>query len=103
VRRKKRDNYPIRAYVLIGTEEIGFWCRVERRRFITTDVGQEMEATNKTLYTPTDIEFKQNQAIRLTREGEYNYSIDDVFDVIDETNDSAHRGNPVYITKLEIS
>lgn len=103
MRRVDRSRYPVRAYIFQDGIELGFWCRVERRRFLATDVGQEMEATSKTLYTKSNIEFRKNSRIRLTREGEYNYTIDDVNGKIDESNDSAYRGNPLYETIIVIS
>lgn len=101
--RTDRSKYPVRAYLVRGDEQWGFWCRLEKKRVIATDVGQEMEGTSKILYTKSRLPFRVNDAIRLTREGESMITVASVDSQIDQTNESARRGNPMFEVRMEVN
>jgi hypothetical protein len=103
MKRVSNKEYPFRAYLEKDDKLIGFWCRVEKRKFITTDVGQEMDASNKVIFTPKDIGFEIGQSIRFTRESESYVSIDAVDGSNIKKSSSARRGNPEYDVRLEVS
>ena len=96
--RRPRASYPIPAYVYRGDSDLRFWCQVKKRRVISTDVGQEMGTTDRTLLTPSDIEFIENDMIRI---GDETYTVDSVHEELDpDTNQ--HR-KPRFIQRLEVS
>ena len=102
MKRVSNKEYPFRAFLEKDDMLIGFWCRVEKRKFISTDVGQEMEASSKVIFTPKDIGFEIGQSIRFTRESESYVSIDATSPSMKKSS-SARRGNPMYEIRLEVS
>jgi len=96
--RRPRTNYPVRAILKRIDDEQVFYCKITKRRLVSTDIGQEMEATNKILTTPSDIEFLVNDHINV---GVEEYTVDSVNSELDP--DTNNYRNPKFITRLEIS
>ncbi len=103
MRRMDKSKYKVSAYLERDNKLIHFRCRVVKRKYITTDIGQQMEASDKTLYTVSDYDFKANEKIRIGRQTNDALTIDAVDSEIIADHDGARRNNPIYEVKLEVS
>lgn len=100
MRRKPRNSkYKVKAYYICNNIEQVFWCKENKIRNITNEMGASLPMSNgeRMLETDTNIEFKMNQNIRI---GGETLLIQDTNGNIDDSVLNSLRGNSDYIQTI---
>jgi len=92
--------YPHTAWVYKRGEWERFSCKVVKKSMITTDVGEQMESRSRTIYTKSDIVFRQNDKIWLSEQEQFR--VEDSNSEQDLEHGGVYRGAPRYNTTMEV-
>ena len=98
--RKPRNNrYRLKAYYIQNDTEKVFYCKENKIKNITNEMGASMPLSNgeRMLETDSKLDFKINQAVRI---GTDKVLIQQVNSNIDSKDLNSMRGAPKYITTL---
>jgi len=99
MRKPRNPCYMIKAYYIENEQQFTFWCKENKIRNITNEMGASMPLSNgqRLLETDSNLDFKINQKVKIgndiVRIQNFNGNVD--------TNDlNAMRGKPDYIITL---
>ena len=101
MRKIRKKEYHIKAYYIENNVEYVFYCKEKKIRNITDEMGMSLLLANgqSMIETNSRLDFKQNQKVRIFGE---TLSIDNIDQVLDNSDKNSRRGNPSYITTMII-
>ena len=99
MRKPRNPEYTIKAYYIYNGVDKAFWCKENKIRNITNEMGASLPMSNgeRMLETDTNIEFKMNQSIRI---GGETLLIQSTNGNIDDNDLNSLRGKPDYIQTI---
>lgn len=99
MRKPRSKRYLIKAYYIQDDKESVFYCKENKIKNITNEMGAPIPMSNgeRMLETDSSLDFKINQSVRI---GDDIPLIQQVNANVDSSNLNSMRGNPKYITTL---
>ena len=96
IRKPRNPKYTIRAYYIENDKQTLFYCKENKRRNITDELGTSMPLSNgeRVLETDSPIVFKMNQNVKIGNETLF---VQDSNGNVDDKYLNSMRGNPRYI------
>jgi len=101
MRKPRNKRYMIKAYYIENDTQQVFWCKENKIRNITNEMGASMPMANgeRLFETDSDITFQMNKHVKI---GDEDLLIDSVNAVLDNNDLNAMRGKPAYIQTILI-
>ena len=101
MRKPRNPKYMIKAYYIENDTQSTFWCKENKLRNITNEMGASMPLSNgeRVIETDSSLDFKINYDIKI---GNETLTIENINEVVDTSNLKAMRGNPDYIKTILI-
>jgi hypothetical protein len=99
MRKPRSDRYKIKAKYIENNRERTFYCKENKMKNITNELGQSRPLSNgeRILETDSEIDFKINHVVFI---GGDRVLIQDSNETLLDTDLNARRGKPRYITTL---
>lgn len=99
MRTPRNKRYTIKATYIYNDTEYTFWCKENKIKNITNEMGASMPMANgeRVLETDSKLNFEQEQEVRIGNETLGIYNINQI---VDSSDLNSMRGNPKYITTL---
>lgn len=99
MRKPRNQRYKLKAYYIQNDTEKVFWCKENKMKNLTNEMGASMPLSNgeRLLETDSQLDFKINQSVKI---GNDKVLIQDVNANIDSSDLNSMRGVPKYITTL---
>ena len=99
MRKPRNPNYKVKAYYIYNGVDKVFWCKENKIRNITNEMGASLPMSNgeRMLETDSNLVFKMNQSVRI---GGETLLIQDTNGNIDDKYLNSLRGNPDYIQTI---
>ena len=99
MRKPRNQRYTIKAYYIQDDNQYTFYCKENKIKNITNEMGASMPMSNgeRMLETDSPLDFKINQSIKI---GNETLNIQSYNGVVDDKDLNSMRGNPRYITTL---
>lgn len=101
IRKPRNQRYKIKAFYIENGVEHTFYCKENKIKNITNEMGASMPIANgeRLLETDSPLDFKIEQLVRV---GSETLSVANVSQTVDDKDNNAMRGNPSYITTILI-
>mgnify|MGYP000744847288 CR=1 FL=1 len=100
-RKPRNPKYTIKAYYINDDRQTAFWCKENKIRNITNEMGASMPMSNgeRILETDSDIQFKPNKKVKI---GGEILLVQSSNGIVDDKDLNSMRGNPDYIQTVLI-
>lgn len=100
-RKPRNPNYMIKAYYIEDDTQHAFWCKENKIRNITNEMGASMPMSNgeRIIETDSPLEFNINSNVKI---GDEMLLIQNVNAIVDMNDLNAMRGKPDYIKTILI-
>ena len=99
IRKPRNPRYKLKAYYIENDKQHTFYCKENKLKNMTNEMGASMPLSNgeRMLETDSKLDFKINQAVVI---GGDTVLIQDFNANVDESDLNSMRGNPSYITTI---
>jgi len=99
IRKPRNQRYTIKATYIENEVEHVFWCKENKLRNITNEMGASLPLSNgeRMLETDSKLEFKIHQGVKILNE---KLLINNINSNVDPNDLNALRGRPSYVTTL---
>lgn len=99
IRKPRSNRYKIKAYYIENEIEQVFWCKENKLRNITNEMGASLPLSNgeRILETDSGIVFKMNQNVRI---GNELLLVQNSNGMVDQNDLNSMRGKPDYIQTI---
>lgn len=99
MRKPRNSRYRLKATYIENDQEYTFWCKENKLKNITNEMGASLPLSNgeRMLETDSELDFKVGQRVVIMNEDLY---INNTSHNIDDKDLNSMRGKPKYITSL---